>query len=99
VEAGAKARSTHEVSVPISAAERRLILETAKLDEDIAERLDGIDPREEVMSLTIAELARLAIATAGDPTRLSAEADRNMWVRPSDRLHETVGGLLRSDRP
>ena len=51
------------------------------------------------MSLTISELVRLAIATAGDPARLSAEADRNMWVRLSDRLHEAVGGLLRSDRP
>ena len=97
--AGAMARSTHKVSIPISAAERRLILETAHLDDEIVKRLDEIDPREEVMSLTIAELVRLAIATAGDPTRLSAEADRNMWVRLSDRLHETVGGLLRSDRP
>jgi hypothetical protein len=97
--AGAMARSTHKVSVPISAAERRLILESAKLDDEIAERLDGIDPGEEVVSLTIAELVRLAIATAGDPARLRAEADRNMWVRLSDRLHETVGGLLRSDRP
>jgi hypothetical protein len=44
-------------------------------------------------------LVRLAIATAGDPARLSAEADRNMWVRLSDRLHEAVGGLLRSDCP
>ena len=96
--AGAMARGTHKVSVPISAAERRLILKTAKLDDEIAERLDGIDPREEVVSLTIAELVRLAIATAGDPTKLSTEADRNMWVRLSDRLHETVGGLLRSDR-
>lgn len=96
--AGAMARGTHKVSVPISAAERRLILKTATLDDEIAERLDGIDPREEVMSLTISELVRLAIATAGDPTRLSAEADRKMWVRLSDRLHETVGGLLRSDR-
>jgi hypothetical protein len=93
------ARSIHKVSVPISVAERRLILKTAKLDDEIAERLDGIDPREEVVSLTIAELVRLAIATAGDPTRLSAGADRKMWVRLSDRLHETVGGLLRSDRP
>jgi hypothetical protein len=87
------------VSVPISAAERRLILETAKLDDEIAERLDEIDSREEVVRLTIAELVRLAIATSGDPTRLSNETDRNMWVRLSDRLHETVGGLLRSDRP
>ena len=96
--AGAMARSTHKVSVPISAAERRLILETAKLDDEIAKRLDEIDPREEVMSLTTSELVRLAIATAGDPTRLSAEADRNMWVRLSDRFHEVVGGILRSDR-
>jgi hypothetical protein len=97
--AGAMARSTHKVSVSISDAERRLILETAKLDDEIAERLDGIDPREEVVSLALAELVRLAIATVGDPTRLSAEADRNMWVRLSVRLHETVRGLLRSDRP
>jgi len=97
--AGAVARSTHKVSVPISAAERRLILETAKLDDEIAERLDEIDPREEVVSLTIAELVRLAIATVGDPTRLSNETDRNMWVRLSDRFHEVVGGILRSDRP
>src|SRR3954451_16710003 len=40
--------------------------------------------QEEVMSLTISELVRLAIATAGDPARLSAEADRNIWVRLSD---------------
>ena len=93
------ARSTHKVSVPFSAAERRLILKAAKLDDEIAERLDGIDPREEVVSLTTSELVRLAIATAGDPTRLSAEADRNMWVRLSDRLHVAVGGLLRSDCP
>jgi hypothetical protein len=97
--AGAMARSGHEVSIPISAAERRLILETAQLDDEIARRLDEIDPREEVMSLTISELVRLAIATAGDPARLSAEADRNMWVRLSDRLHVAVGGLLRSDCP
>jgi hypothetical protein len=97
--AGAMARSAHKVSIPISAAERRLILETAQLDDEIAKRLDEIDPREEVMSLTISELVRLAIATAGDPARLSAEADRNMWVRLSDRLHEAVGGLLRSDCP
>jgi hypothetical protein len=97
--AGVMARSTHTVSVPFSAAERRLVLRTAKLDDEVAGRLDGIDPREEVVSLTIAELVRLAIATAGDPTRLSAEADRKMWVRLSDRLHEAVGGLLRSDRP
>jgi hypothetical protein len=93
------ARSTHKVSVPISAAERRLLLETARLDDEIAERLDKIDPREEVMSLTIAELVRLAIATAGDPKRLNAEADRNMWARLSDRLHEVVGRILRSDCP
>jgi hypothetical protein len=98
-EAGAMARSTHKVSVPISAAERRLLLETARLDDEIAERLDKIDPREEVMSLTISELVRLAIASAGDPKRLSAEADRNMWARLSDRLHEVVGGILRSDCP
>src|SRR4051794_26663026 len=97
--AGAMARSAHVVSIPISAAERRLILKTARLDDEIAKRLDEIDPREEVMSLTISELVRLAIATAGDPARLSAEADRNMWVRLSDRLHEAVGGLLRSDCP
>jgi hypothetical protein len=97
--AGAVDRSTNEVSVPISAAERRLILETAKLDDEIAERLGEIDSREEVVSLTIAELVRLAIATSGDPARLSNETDRNMWVRLSDRLHEAVGGLLRSDRP
>jgi hypothetical protein len=97
--AGAMARSTHTVSVPISAAERRLILETAHLDDEIAERLDGIDPREEVVSFTISELVRLAIATAGDPNRLSAETERNMWVRLSDRLHQVVGGLLKSDRP
>jgi thiamine biosynthesis lipoprotein ApbE len=93
------ARSTHKVTVPISAAERRLILETARLDDEIAERLDEIDPREEVVSLTIAELVRLAIATAGNPTKLSNETDRNMWVRLSDRFHEVVGGILRSDRP
>ncbi len=92
-------RSTHRVSVPFSAAERRLILETARLDDEIAKRLEGIDPREEIVSLTIAELVRLAIATAGDLTRLTAEADRTMWVRLSDRLHEAVGDLLRSDRP
>jgi hypothetical protein len=97
--AGAMARSTHRVSVPFSAAERRLILETARLDDEIAKRLEGVDPREEVVSLTISELVRRAIATAGDPARLSAEADRNMWVRLSDRLHEAVGGLLRSDCP
>ena len=97
--AGAVARSAHKVSVPISAAECRLILETAKLDDEIVERLDEIDPREEVVSLTIAELVRLAIATSGDPTRLSNETDRNMWVRLSDRFHEVVGGILRSDRP
>ena len=97
--AGAMARSTHKVSVPISAAERRLILETAKLDDEIARRLDEIDPREEVVSLTISELVRLAIATAGDPTRLSAEADRNMWVRLSDRLHEAVGGITEVRSP
>jgi hypothetical protein len=97
--AGAMARSAHKVSIPISAAERRLILETAHLEDEIAKRLDEIDPREEVMSLTISELVRLAIATAGDPARLSAEADRNMWVRLSDRLHMAVGGLLRSDCP
>ena len=51
------------------------------------------------MSLTISELVRLAIGSARDPARLSAEADRNMWVRLSDRLHAAVGGLLRSDRP
>jgi hypothetical protein len=90
-------RNTHTVSVPFSAAERRLILETAKLDDEIAERLDEIDPREEVVSLTIAELVRLAIATAGDPTRLSAEADRNMLARLSDRLHQVVGNCLRSE--
>jgi hypothetical protein len=92
-------RSTHRVSVPFSAAERRLILETARLDDEIAKRLEGIDPREEVVSLTIAELVRLAITTAGGPTRLTAETDRTMWVRLSDRLHEAVGDLLRSDRP
>jgi len=97
--AGAMARSTHMVSVPISAAERRLLLGAAHLDDEIVKRLEEIDPREEVMSLTISELVRLAIASAGDPARLSAEADRNMWVRLSDRLHEAVGGLLRSDRP
>ncbi|MHC5539996.1 DUF6930 domain-containing protein [Singulisphaera rosea] len=96
---GAMARGIHTVSVPFSAAERRLILKTAKLDDEIAERLDGIDPREEVVDLTTAELVRLAIATAGDPTRLNAEADRNMWIRLSDRFHEAVGGLLRSDLP
>jgi thiamine biosynthesis lipoprotein ApbE len=82
-------------SVPFSAAERRLILETAKLDDEIAERLDGIDPQEEVVSLTISELVRLAIASAGDPARLSDETDRKMWVRLSDRFHEVVGGILR----
>ena len=92
------ARSAHVVNIPISAAERRLILATAHLDDEIARRLDETDPREEVMSLTISELVRLAIATAGDPARLSAEADRNMWVRLSDRLHEVIGGILRSDR-
>jgi hypothetical protein len=97
--AGAMARSAHKVSIPISAAERRLILETAQLDDEIAKRLDEIDPREEVMSLTISELVRLAIATAGDPARLGAEADRNMWVRLSDRLHVAVGGLLKPDCP
>ena len=97
--AGAMARSTHKVSVPISAVERRLILDTAKLDDEIAERLDGIDPREEVVSLTISELVRLAIATAGDPTRVTTGADRTMWVRLSDRFHQAVGGLLRSDCP
>jgi hypothetical protein len=96
---GAMARSTHKVSVPFSAAERRLILKMAKLDDEIARRLDETDPREEVVSLTTSELVRLAIATAGDPARLSAEADRNMWVRLSDRLHEAVGGLLGSDCP
>src|SRR3954463_4106875 len=96
--AGAMARSAHKVSIPISAAEHRLILETAQLDDEIAKQLDEIDPREEVMSLTTSELVRLAIATAGDPGRLSAEADRNMWVRLSDRLHEVIGGILRSDR-
>jgi hypothetical protein len=95
---GAMARSTHKVSVPFSAAERRLILKMAKLDDEIARRLDETDPREEVVSLTTSELVRLAIATAGDPTRLSAEADRNMWVRLSDRFHEVIGGILRSDR-
>ncbi len=97
--AGASIRNPHTVSVPFSAAERRLILKTAKLDGEIAERLDGIDPRDEVVSLTIAELVRLAIATAGDTTRLSDETERNMWVRLSDRFHEAVGGILRSDRP
>jgi hypothetical protein len=87
------------VSVPITAAERRLILETAKLDDEIVERLEEIDPREEVVSFTIAELVRLAIATSGDPTRLSNETDRNKWVRLSDRFHEVVGRILRSDRP
>jgi hypothetical protein len=95
--AAATARSTYKVSVPFSASERRLILETAHLDDEIAKRLDGIDPREEVMSLTISELVRLAIASAGDPARLSDETDRNMWVRLSDRLHEVVGGILRSE--
>ncbi len=94
---GAMARSTHKVSVSISAAERRLILEAAHLDDEIARRLDETDPQEEVMSLTTSELVRLAIATAGDPAGLSAEADRKMWVRLSDRLHEAVGGLLGSD--
>jgi thiamine biosynthesis lipoprotein ApbE len=70
----------------------------AKLDDEIARRLDETDPREEVVSLTTSELVRLAIATAGEPTRLSAEADRNMWVRLSDRFHEVIGGILRSDR-
>ena len=97
--AEAFARSTHTVSVPFSAAERRLILETARLDDEIAQRLDEIDLREEVVSLTIGELVRMAIATTGDPTRLSNETDRNMWVRLSDRFHEVVGGILRSDRP
>src|SRR4051794_19056633 len=81
--AGAMARSAHKVSIPISAAERRLILETAHLDDEIARRLDETDPREEVMSLTTSELVRLAIATAGDPARLGSETDRNMWVRLS----------------
>ncbi len=97
--AEAVARSTHKVSVPFSAAERRLILKTARLDDEIVERLDEIDPREEVVSLTIAELVRLAIATTRVPTRLSNETDRNMWLRLSDRFHEVVGGILRSDRP
>ena len=97
--AGAVAQSAHKVNVPISAAECHLILETAKLDDEIVERLDEIDPREEVVSLTIAELVRLAIATSGDPTRLSYETDRNMWVRLSDRFHEVVSGILKSDRP
>jgi hypothetical protein len=96
--AGATARSTHKVSVPIPAAERRLILETAHLDDEIADRLGGIDPREDLVSFTIDELVRLAIATAGDPNRLADESDRNMWVRLSDRLHEAVGDCLRSDR-
>ena len=95
---GAMARSTHKVSVSFSAAERRLILKMAKLDDEIARRLDETDPREEVVSLTTSELVRLAIATAGDPTGSTAEADRNMWVRLSDRFHEVIGGILRSDR-
>jgi len=97
--AEAVARSTHKVSVPISAAERRLILETAKPDDEIVEGLNKIDPREEVVSFTIAELVRLAIATSSNLTRLTNETDRNMWVRLSDRFHEVVGGILRSDRP
>jgi hypothetical protein len=96
--AGALAQATHKLSVPLSAAERRLILETANLDDEIAKRLDGIDPREEVVNLTIGELVRLAIATVGNPTRLTAETDRKMWVRLSDRFHEVVGEILRSDR-
>jgi hypothetical protein len=58
-----------------------------------------MEPREEVVSITIAELVRLAIATAGEPTRLSDETDRKMWIRLSDRFHEVVGGIPRSDRP
>ena len=95
--AGRLPRNTHKVSVPISAAERRLLLETARLDDEIAERLKRIEPWEEVVSLTTSELVRLAIASAGDPKRLSAKAERTMWVRLSDRLHEAVGGLLRSE--
>ena len=97
--AEATARSTYKVSVPFSAAERRLILKTAKLDDEIAERLDGIDPQEEVVSLTTSELVRLAIATVGNPTKLSDETDRKMWVGLSDRFHAVIGGILRSDRP
>jgi thiamine biosynthesis lipoprotein ApbE len=96
---GATARSTYKVSVPFSAAERRLILKTAKLDDEIAERLDGVDPQEEVGSLTTSELVRLAIATVGNPTKLSDQTDRKMWVGLSDRFHEVIGGILRLDRP
>jgi hypothetical protein len=96
--AGATARSTRKVGVPISAAERRLILAAAHLDDEIADRLEKIDPREDLVSLTIDELVRLAIATAGDPNRLADEPDRNLWVRLSDRLHEAVGDCLRSGR-
>jgi hypothetical protein len=96
---GAMVRSPKKVSVPISAAERRLILRAAMLDDEIAKQLDRIDPREKVVSLTISELVRLAIASAGAPAKLKTETDRNMWVQLSDRLHEVVGELLRSDRP
>jgi hypothetical protein len=75
-----------------------LILETAHLDDEITDRLEKIDPREALVSLTIAELVRLAIATAGDPNRLTDASDRTMWVQLSDRLHEAVGDCLGSDR-
>ncbi len=87
------------MTIPLSAAERRLILETSDMDGEIAERLDGIDPREEVVGLTITEVVRLAIATAGQPTRLTTWADRQTWGRLSDRLHEAVAGCLRPESP
>ncbi len=62
-------------------------------------RKPWIDPREKFVGLTITELVRLAIATAGQPTRLTAWADRPMWGRLSDRLHEAVAGCLRPESP
>jgi hypothetical protein len=93
--AGAPTEAAHEVIVPLSAAERRLILEATDLDDEIAERLGGIDPREENVRLTISELVQLAIATAGGPTRPMSRADRKRLDRLSDRIHGVVANCRR----
>mgnify|MGYP003484676912 CR=1 FL=1 len=67
--------------------------------EEIAERLAGIDPREEDVRLTIPESVRLAIATAGGPTRPLSRADRQRLDRLSDRIHEVVANCLGPERP
>jgi len=97
--AGSSTETAHGVIIPLSASERRLILEATDLERAVAERLRELDGQGGGVRLTISQLVKLAIATSGVPTRPTSKMDRKKLDRLSGRIHDVVASCLMAERP